>query len=118
MAQARKETLAVQKEDGDSVKKSPIIPLDDRIVIDVDPAVEMSPGGLHLPETAVTRLPYGTAIAVGPGRFDPIQGKRIPMSVKAGDRVLYERMQGVIVEGPDDTKFMCVREHSIVGVIR
>lgn len=98
--------------------KSPITPLDDRVVIDVDPACEMSPGGIHLPESAQTRLPYGTVLATGPGRFDPIQGQRIPMSVKAGDRVSYERMQGVIVEGPGDKKYMCVREHSIVGVLK
>ena len=69
-----------------------INPLGDRVV--VEPQKNESgktKSGLYLPETADKERPeQGTVIAVGPGKMTD-QGKKIPMGVKKGDKVLFTK---------------------------
>lgn len=51
-------------------------------------------GGIFLPETAVKELNEAKVLAVGPGAMDK-EGKRLPMGVKAGDKVLIPQVRDV-----------------------
>ena len=62
-----------------------IKPLADRVVIEPAPAEEKTAGGIIIPDTAKEKPLKGTVVAVGPGKKDE------PMTVKAGDVVLYSK---------------------------
>ena len=76
-------------------------PLDDRIVVKPSEEEETTASGIVIPDTAKERPQEGEVIAVGPGRFE--DGSRIPMDVKAGDKVIYSKYGGteVKVEGEE-----------------
>ncbi len=70
-----------------------LIPLADRLVIKAVVQEEVLASGIVIPDTAKEKPQQGEVIAVGPGRLDE-DGKRIPMDLKAGDRVLYAKYSG------------------------
>jgi chaperonin GroES len=71
-------------------------PLADRVVIRALEESEQMRGGLYIPDTAKEKPQQGEVIAVGPGKFDE-KGNRVPMDVKAGDKVLYGKYSGTEV---------------------
>lgn len=92
-----------------------IKPLADRVLI--EPLYEEHKrGGIILPETVDKERPEkGRVIAVGSGRVDE-NGKKIPMSVKKGDKVLFTKY------GPDEIKvdgkeYLIAKEDSILAII-
>ena len=70
-----------------------LVPLGDRVVIKPQPREEMTKSGIVLPDTAKEKPQEGTVLAVGPGRILD-DGKREPMEVKEGQRVLYAKYAG------------------------
>ena len=62
-------------------------PLGDRVVVQPSEEEEVTKGGIILPDTAKEKPQRGVIIAIGPGRLDE-EGKRIPMEVKKGDKVI------------------------------
>ncbi|MGA2285269.1 MAG: co-chaperone GroES [Dehalococcoidia bacterium] len=70
-----------------------LIPLSDRLVIKAVVQEEVLASGIVIPDTAKEKPQQGEVIAVGPGRLDE-DGKRIPMDLKVGDRVLYAKYSG------------------------
>jgi chaperonin GroES len=77
-------------------------PLEDRIVVrPLDDETQTTAGGIIIPDTAKEKPQEGEVVAVGPGRFE--EGKRVPMDVATGDRVIYSKYGGteVKVEGED-----------------
>jgi chaperonin GroES len=77
--------------------KTRIEPLEDRVVIRPLEGEEVTASGLVIPDTAKEKPQEGVVIAVGPGRLDD-NGKRVPMEVKEGDRVLYSKYAGTEVK--------------------
>jgi chaperonin GroES len=77
--------------------KTRIEPLEDRVVIRPLEGEEVTASGLVIPDTAKEKPQEGEVLAVGPGRLDD-NGKRVPMEVKAGDRVLYSKYAGTEVK--------------------
>ena len=73
--------------------KSKFRPLHDRVVVRRIEAEEKSAGGIIIPDTAKEKPQQGEVIAVGPGRLDD-DGKRVPMDVIVGDRILYAKYSG------------------------
>ena len=67
-------------------------PLADRVVVKALEETEQMRGGLYIPDTAKEKPQQGEIVAVGPGRFE--DGKRVPMDVKVGDKVLYGKYSG------------------------
>ena len=65
-----------------------LLPCDDRVVIEPDPAFDQTPGGVLLPDVAKRKPQVGTIIAVGPGLLND-RNERLEMPYAAGDRVLY-----------------------------
>ena len=77
-----------------------IRPLEDRVVVEPLEAEEKSAGGIYIPEAAKQKPQRGTVLAVGPGRRTE-SGELIPVSVSAGDVVVYGRYAGNEVNGRD-----------------
>jgi chaperonin GroES len=92
-----------------------IRPLYDRVMLKrVDPA-ETVKGGIIIPDTAKEKPMEAVVAAVGEGKFDD-NGKRIPMSVKTGDKVLIGKYSGteVKIDGEDH---VIVREDEILAIL-
>jgi chaperonin GroES len=84
-----------------SKPKLRITPLEDQVVVAPDDEAETMRGGLFIPDTAKEKPTQGRVIAVGAGRFE--RGARIPVDVKAGDKVLYGKYSGtnITLEGQE-----------------
>ena len=90
-------------------------PLHDRVLVKrVDPEEKVK-GGIIIPDTAKEKPLEGKVVAVGAGRLDD-NGKRIPLEVKAGDRVLIGKYAGTEIK-IDEIEHVIVREEEILGVI-
>ena len=89
-------------------------PLADRVIVRPLEDTETMRGGLFIPDTAKEKPQQGEIIAVGPGRFE--EGKRVPMEVKAGDRVLYGKYSGSEVTLDGET-VLILRESDVLAVI-
>lgn len=90
-------------------------PLDDRVVLKVLDAEEVSAGGIVLPDTAKEKPQRGKVTAVGEGKLSK-DGKRIKPDVKKGDLVLFGKYAGsdVKVNGED---FKILREGEILAKV-
>lgn len=64
-----------------------LVPLLDRVLVQRIKAEAKTASGIYLPESSVKDLNEAKVLAVGPGGVDR-EGKRLPMGVQAGDRVL------------------------------
>ena len=90
-------------------------PLGDRVVIKQLEQEEVSRGGLVLPDSAKEKPQEGEVIAIGPGRLTD-DGKRLPMELTVGDKILYARYAGTEVKGDDDEEELLVlRESDILA---
>lgn len=69
-----------------------LAPLLDRVLVQRVKAEAKTAGGIFLPETAVKELNEAKVLAVGPGAMDK-DGKRIPMGVQQGDKVLIPQVR-------------------------
>jgi chaperonin GroES len=90
-------------------------PLADRVLIRRIEEEEVKKGGIIIPDTAKEKPQKGEVIAVGPGRFDEKSGKRIPLEVKVGDKVLFSKYAGSEVK-IDDEEYLIMREDDILAV--
>ena len=81
----------------------------------VQPSTEedVTKGGIILPDTAKEKPQRGVVIAVGPGRLDE-EGKRIPMEVKKGDKVIYSKYAGSEIK-QNDEEVLILRESDILA---
>jgi chaperonin GroES len=90
-------------------------PLHDRVLVKrVDPEEKVK-GGIIIPDTAKEKPLEGKIVAVGAGRLDD-DGKRIPLEVKAGDRVLIGKYAGTEIK-IDNVEHVIVREEEVLGII-
>ena len=90
-------------------------PLFDRVLVSRIEAEEKVKGGIIIPDTAKEKPMEGKVISVGAGRLDE-DGKRIPMEVKKGDRILFGKYAGTEIK-IDDKEHIILREDEILGVI-
>jgi len=92
-----------------------IKPLNDRVLLEAVKE-ERKKGGIILPETVEKERPQeGIVIAVGPGKMDE-DGKRIPMTLKRGDKVLFTKYGPSEVK-VEDKEYLIAREDDIIAVI-
>ena len=89
-------------------------PLGDRVVIKPLPREEMTKSGIVLPDTAKEKPQEGEIIAVGPGKFE--DGKREPMDVSVGQKVLYAKYAGTEFKVEGD-EFLIVSQKDILAVV-
>jgi chaperonin GroES len=92
-----------------------IKPLSDRILVKAFEDEEMKKGGIIIPDTAKEKPQKGEVMAIGPGRLTD-DGERLPMEVKAGDKVLYGKYSGSEVT-IDDDKYIILRESDVLAIL-
>jgi chaperonin GroES len=98
-----------------TASKTKLRPLGDRVVIEPTPREEMTKSGIVLPDTAKEKPQEGTILAVGPGAFDN-DGKRMPIDVKAGDKVLYAKYAGTEFKVEGD-ELLIVSQKDILAIV-
>ena len=92
------------------MSKVNIKPLADRVLVQPEAAEEKTASGIIIPDTAKEKPMRGTVIAVGNGKKDE------PLTVKAGDTVLYGKYAGTELT-VDDTDYLIMRETDIFAII-
>jgi chaperonin GroES len=95
-------------------KRCSIVPLGDRVVLKREDASSTTAGGIVLPDTAKDKPQKGTVIAVGNGHVTR-DGKRHPLSVDAGDRVIFSSYAGDEISIGDE-EYLLLRESDILAV--
>ena len=92
-----------------------IKPLNDRVLVLREEEEHKSAGGIIIPDTAKEKPQRGKVVAVGPGKIGE-NGKRIPMEVRVGDRVLFSKYAGSDIK-LDEVEHVFMREDDILSII-
>ena len=92
-----------------------IRPLHDRILVKRVEEQEVRKGGIIIPDTAKEKPQEGKVIAVGNGKVGE-DGKKIPLDVKAGDKILFGKYSGSEVK-VEDEEYLILREEDVLGII-
>ena len=90
-------------------------PLGDRIVVKPTPREEMTKSGIVLPDTAKERPQEGTILSVGPGRTLD-DGKREPMEVSPGEKVLFQKYAGTEFK-LDEDELLILKHGDILAIV-
>ena len=90
-------------------------PLADRILVKREEPEETVRGGIIIPDSAKEKPQEGKVVAAGPGRLDE-DGKRVPLEVKKGDRILIGKYAGTEVK-IDGDEHIILREDDVLAVI-
>jgi len=90
-------------------------PLHDRVLVRRLEEEEQRRGGIIIPDSAKEKPQQASVIAVGNGKLLE-NGERVPLEVKAGDRILFGKYSGsdIKIEGED---YLILREDEILGVL-
>lgn len=91
-----------------------IRPMNDRVLVLRVEKEEKSSGGIIIPDTAKEKPQEGKVVSVGPGKMAD-NGKRIPMEVKKGDRVLFSKYAGSDIK-IDGVEHVVMREDDILAI--
>jgi chaperonin GroES len=92
-----------------------IRPLNDRLLVIRVEEEQKSRGGIIIPDTAKEKPMEGKVIAVGPGKMGD-DGKRTPLDVKVGNRVLFSKYAGTEIN-IDDVEHLFMKEDDVLAVI-
>ena len=87
-----------------------IKPLADRVLVEPEAAESKTASGIIIPDTAKEKPQRGTVVAVGSGKKDE------PLTVKAGDTVLYGKYSGTELS-VDGTDYLIMRESDILAIV-
>ena len=90
-------------------------PLHDRIIVQRLEEGEQKVGGIIIPDTAKERPQQGTLIAAGHGKANDA-GKRVPLDVKPGDRILFSKYSGQEIK-LDGQEYFIMKEDDVLAVI-
>lgn len=91
-------------------------PIGDRVIVKVKEEEEKTVGGIVLASNAKKKPTEGEVVAVGDGAYAS-NGEKIPMSVKKGDVVIYDRYSGTNVEYEGE-KYLVLREKDILAIAK
>jgi len=90
-------------------------PLHDRILVKRLEEEQVTKGGIIIPDSAKEKPIKGEVVAVGPGKVAD-DGKQIPMNVKSGDKVIFNKYAGTEIK-IDGEELLIMREDDILAVI-
>ena len=114
MAQALK-TPTIVKTPMTQVTKTTLRPLHDRILVKRLAEGDEKHGSIIIPDSAKEKPQEGKVIAVGTGKVTD-EGKKIPLDVKAGDRILFGKYSGSEVK-LDGQEYLTMREEDVLGIL-
>jgi chaperonin GroES len=91
-----------------------VTPLHDRVLVRRLEEKETAKGGIIIPDTAKEKPHEGEVMAIGAGKIE--KGKRVPLDVKVGDRILFGKYTGndILV---DDQEYLILREEEILAKV-
>ena len=92
-----------------------IRPLHDRILIKRQEEKETRKGGIIIPDSAKEKPQEGKVIAVGNGKVND-DGKKIPLDVKTGDKILFRKYSGSEVT-LDNEEYLILREEDVLCIL-
>jgi chaperonin GroES len=92
-----------------------IIPLNDRVLVKRTEEIQMTKGGIYIPDTAKEKPIEGKVVAVGSGKVSD-SGERVALTVKAGDRVLFGKYAGTEIKVEGEEHLM-MREDDILAIL-
>ena len=92
-----------------------IKPLNDRVLVTRVEEEQKTAGGIIIPDTAKEKPQEGKVVAVGPGKCDE-SGKRVPLEVKKGDRILFSKYAGTEIK-IDGVEHVFMREDDILSIV-
>jgi chaperonin GroES len=90
-------------------------PLGDRVVVKASAREAVTKSGILLPDTAKEKPQEGEILAIGPGKVLD-NGKRTPLEVQVGQRVLFAKYAGSEVK-VNDQEYLILRESDIMGIV-
>lgn len=91
-------------------------PLYDRLLVKRVEEKEQVRGGIIIPDSAKEKPMEGKVIAAGSGKVAK-DGKRTPLEVKVGDRVLFGKYAGTEIK-IDDVEHVILREDEVLGIVQ
>ena len=91
-----------------------VTPLHDRVLVRRLEEKEIAKGGIIIPDTAKEKPQEGEVMAVGAGKIE--KGKRIPLGLKVGDRILFGKFTGSDIK-IDDQEYLILREEEILAKV-
>jgi len=91
-----------------------VTPLHDRVLVRRLEEKETAKGGIIIPDTAKEKPQEGEVMAIGAGKIE--KGKRVPLDVKVGDRILFGKYTGNDIT-IDDQEYLILREEEILAKI-
>jgi len=92
-----------------------IRPLHDRLLVERLEEKEVKKGGIIIPDTAREKPQEAKVIAVGNGKVTD-EGKKIPLDVKAGDKILFGKYSGSEVK-INDKEYLIMREDDVLAIL-
>ena len=92
-----------------------IRPLNDRVLVTRVEEEQKTAGGIIIPDTAKEKPQEGKIIATGPGKIGD-DGKRTPLNVKKGDKILFSKYAGTEIK-IDGIEQIFMKEDDILGVL-
>jgi chaperonin GroES len=90
-------------------------PLNDRVLVKRIEEVQVTKGGILIPDTAKEKPIEGKVIAVGPGKMSDA-GVRMALQLKEGDRVLFGKYAGTEIK-MEGEEYLMMREEDILAVL-
>jgi chaperonin GroES len=93
-----------------------LVPLEDRVVVQIIEQEMVTAGGIVLPDTAKEKPSKGRVVAVGPGKYSD-KGDLIPMPVKEGDLVVFAKYAGTELKLDGEDYLVLRGLNDIIGVI-
>jgi chaperonin GroES len=99
--------------EGESMK---LVPLGDRVLVEILEAEDTTKGGIVLPDTAKEKPQQAKVVAIGKGRVSD-DGKVISPEVKEGDKILFGKYSGTELK-IDDRNLLMLKEEDILGIVK
>jgi chaperonin GroES len=90
-------------------------PLGDRVVVQRDESLEVTTGGIVLPDSAKDAPARGTVVSVGDGIMMP-DGSRVALQLTVGARIIFSSYGGEAIN-IDDEEYLLMRESDVLAVI-
>ncbi|KRN99200.1 Co-chaperonin GroES (HSP10) [Companilactobacillus kimchiensis] len=90
-------------------------PLGDRVIVTVDKEEEKTVGGIVLANNAKEKPQTAEVIAVGDGLVAD-DGKKLPMSIKKGDKILFDKYAGSTVKY-EDNEYLILHEKDVMAIV-
>jgi len=87
-------------------------PLHDRVLVRRVEQDAKTAGGIIIPDTAKEKPQEGEVVAVGAGKIE--KGERVPLDVKAGDRILFGKYSGSEIK-IEEQEYLILREDEILA---